>query len=460
MKFRIVAVLGVLASLVAAQGVLTYPDVFYYKFNEGSGQQVVNHAIPGGALYQPTFENANPLQWDNTTPALGGSAWKPAGLNRLLSNGPTKINQSYTIECWFKTPAAYVSGNLQRLFGDYSVSTFRAYIGFYGPGAYYLGGNVGTPALCAGCTTAQASAGVSANVYDGNWHHLALVFDQAAGTLTSYVDGNVDLSKTGVIAGTVAGTNFQLGGVVGAGTPVTGTIDEFRWWGEARSQAQIQASMSTELIPQVTNAAFYATTRTGNAPLLTTFKNTSSTPVAGGLTYAWDFENDGIVDSTLAEPCHVYANPGIYTVSLTVTDTASGTSTATSANYINVGAAGFTLATCGQGSIFIGAPPPPTGWAEGFTLVSFETSAPKGTGLFFGINPDSFTIFGITVPAGPGNPFHFVNVGIPSLYPEAPFTAPAGAVSGLVGLTMDAVVVYRDAIGGIINWTNVARVTF
>ena len=175
MKFRIVAVLGVLASLVAAQGVLTYPDVFYYKFNEGSGQQVVNHAIPGGALYQPTFENANPLQWDNTTPALGGSAWKPAGLNRLLSNGPTKINQSYTIECWFKTPAAYVSGNLQRLFGDYSVSTFRAYIGFYGPGAYYLGGNVGTPALCAGCTTAQASAGVSANVYDGNWHHLALV---------------------------------------------------------------------------------------------------------------------------------------------------------------------------------------------------------------------------------------------------------------------------------------------
>ena len=55
MKFRIVAVLGVLASLVAAQGVLTYPDVFYYKFNEGSGQQVVNHAIPGGALYQPTL---------------------------------------------------------------------------------------------------------------------------------------------------------------------------------------------------------------------------------------------------------------------------------------------------------------------------------------------------------------------------------------------------------------------
>ena len=156
----------------------------------------------------------------------------------------------------------------------------------------------------------------------------------------------------------------------------------------------------------------------------------------------------------------LFRSPGIYTVSLTVTDAASGASTATSANYVNVGAAGFTLATCGQGSIFIGAPPPPSGWAEGFTLVSFETSAPKGTGLFFGINPDSFTIFGITVPAGPGNPFHFVNVGIPSLYPDAPFTAPSGAVSGLVGLTMDAVVVYRDAIGGIINWTNVARVTF
>jgi hypothetical protein len=29
MKFRIAAVFGVVASLVAAQGVLTYPDVFY-----------------------------------------------------------------------------------------------------------------------------------------------------------------------------------------------------------------------------------------------------------------------------------------------------------------------------------------------------------------------------------------------------------------------------------------------
>ena len=466
MKFKISALLFAIAPLAFAQGVLTFPDRLYYKFNEGAGNEVVNYAIPGGSTWQPTRENASNLQWDNATPILGGSAWMPAGLNRLLSGAPTPLNVSYTIECWFKANAPFVAGNLQRVWGDYSVATFRCYVGFYGPGSYYLGGNAGVagsltnPALCGGCTTAQGSAGATAMVYDGNWHHLALVYDQPTATITSYVDGLVDMTKTGAAVGGT-GTNFMLGGVVGAGSPTNGTIDEFRFWGEARSQTQIQAGMSMELVPATTTAAFYATKRTGNAPLLTNFKNISTTPVPGGIvSYAWDFENDGIIDSTAPNPCFVYTTPGLYSVALTVTDALAGVHTVVLNNYVNVGAAGFTLATCGQGDILIAAPPAPIGWAEGFTLVTFDTAAPKGTGLFFGINPDNFTIFGVTVAAGPGNPFHFLNVGIPTLYPDAPFTSPAGAVSGLVGLTMDAVVVYRDSVGTIMNWTNVARVTF
>ncbi|MCX6267851.1 MAG: PKD domain-containing protein [Bacteroidetes bacterium] len=43
---------------------------------------------------------------------------------------------------------------------------------------------------------------------------------------------------------------------------------------------------------------------------------------AGAITsYAWDLDGDGSVDSYLQNPCHVYPNPGIVNVTLTVTDT-------------------------------------------------------------------------------------------------------------------------------------------
>jgi PKD repeat protein len=51
--------------------------------------------------------------------------------------------------------------------------------------------------------------------------------------------------------------------------------------------------------------------------------------------WAWDFENDGIIDSTEEFPWHVYPDPGNYTVSLTVTN-AAGSDTETKPAYIIV----------------------------------------------------------------------------------------------------------------------------
>jgi PKD repeat protein len=49
------------------------------------------------------------------------------------------------------------------------------------------------------------------------------------------------------------------------------------------------------------------------------FANMSSGGVSP-LTYAWDFENDGVIDSTEWQPWHCYKESGTYTVSLTVID--------------------------------------------------------------------------------------------------------------------------------------------
>jgi PKD repeat protein len=80
-------------------------------------------------------------------------------------------------------------------------------------------------------------------------------------------------------------------------------------------------------------AHFTATPRTGTAPLSVAFTNTSTGTFT---TQSWNF-GDGSV-STLANPTHVYAASGLFTVALTVTGP-GGSNTATSAGFITVAAA-------------------------------------------------------------------------------------------------------------------------
>jgi PKD repeat protein len=73
-------------------------------------------------------------------------------------------------------------------------------------------------------------------------------------------------------------------------------------------------------------AAFTVSPTSGDAPLDVTLTNTST---GSPTSYAWDYENDGVVDSTAQNPPdHVYAVPGTYTVVLTVSNgLASSTAT-------------------------------------------------------------------------------------------------------------------------------------
>ena len=82
-------------------------------------------------------------------------------------------------------------------------------------------------------------------------------------------------------------------------------------------------------------AAFSATPRSGTAPLTVTFTDASTGTAP--LTYAWDFQNDGSVDSTLKNPSYQYTAAGTYTVKLTVTNTV-GSDPEVKAGYITVSA--------------------------------------------------------------------------------------------------------------------------
>ncbi|NHC46720.1 PKD domain-containing protein [Motilibacter aurantiacus] len=73
-------------------------------------------------------------------------------------------------------------------------------------------------------------------------------------------------------------------------------------------------------------ASFTSNVDSGQAPLAVQFHSAGShSPDGLNITYAWDFNNDKVVDSTAPNPTYTYTANGQYTARLTVTDTDGST---------------------------------------------------------------------------------------------------------------------------------------
>jgi len=83
-------------------------------------------------------------------------------------------------------------------------------------------------------------------------------------------------------------------------------------------------------------ANFTASSTSGNVPLTVQFTDTSTGSVSS---YAWDFDNDGTVDSTDQNPVHTYTSAGTYTVNLTVSNKNGTDSKSTTINVSQASAA-------------------------------------------------------------------------------------------------------------------------
>lgn len=78
------------------------------------------------------------------------------------------------------------------------------------------------------------------------------------------------------------------------------------------------------VVSYLPEAKFTSNVTSGSAPLSVQFNDTSS----GNITaWAWDFNNDGLVDNTEQNPVHLFSNVGTYTVKLTVTGNGGNDST-------------------------------------------------------------------------------------------------------------------------------------
>lgn len=142
-------------------------------------------------------------------------------------------------------------------------------------------------------------------------------------------------------------------------------------------------------------ASFTATPTSGTAPLTVQFTDTSTG--TGITSWAWDFNNDSVIDSNVQNPAYSYTSAGTYSVSLTVTD-AGGSNTKLMSN-------GITVSGVQPGEIVLQITPAssviPLGDSQQYQLVLSNVPAGlSGANISVTLmNPAVGTITAITPPA-------------------------------------------------------------
>ena len=93
-----------------------------------------------------------------------------------------------------------------------------------------------------------------------------------------------------------------------------------------------EATTTATISDTLPTADFTGSPTSGLAPLTVNFTD-NSTGYDQPLSYEWDFDNDGIIDSTVQNPSNIYT-AGTYSTSLTATDSDGSTNSLTRTDYI------------------------------------------------------------------------------------------------------------------------------
>ena len=237
------------------------------------------------------------------------------------------------------TDDAYVSsGSPTRNYGNNtslrvraSSTTLRSYLKFTISG---VSGTVTSAKLRLYVTDASTSGGSIYRAASDAWSEGTITWNTQPGT------SGAALSTAGAAT---LGTwvEFDLGSsIAGNGTysfVLSGGASDVVYYSSSEAsnnRPQLVITQATGPTPPTAN--FSATPTTGNAPLLVQFTDSSS---GSPTSWAWDFDNNGTVDSTQPNPSYTYSSAGTYTVKLTVAN-AGGSDDEVKTNYITVSAGG------------------------------------------------------------------------------------------------------------------------
>jgi PKD repeat protein len=180
-------------------------------------------------------------------------------------------------------------------------------------------GNRNTPGVSDSATTSTGAdltapgpvSGLGETAVGADWINWAW-------TNPSDVDFNhVELWLNGTNVANTSGTSYNATGLAANATYqlTVITVDNVG----NRNTPGVSDSASTNPADTVPVVTASASPNSGLIPLMVQFNAT----VMGGeapISFAWDFNSDGIVDSTLQNPLGIYNLPGVYTATVNVTD--------------------------------------------------------------------------------------------------------------------------------------------
>lgn len=164
----------------------------------------------------------------------------------ILGNAPR------TVEAWIKLPTTTSGENLVTTWGSDNVSGGRFTVRLNNVSGLYK------------LRIENKGGGINGNITlsDGNWHHIAVTYDNSLSTnkYKLYVDGNLDVQgDISTTTNTVALTNMIIGRRINSsfGGFFNGSIDEVRVWDKALTLAEIQANKNYEFCTPPTNLKAY-----------------------------------------------------------------------------------------------------------------------------------------------------------------------------------------------------------
>lgn len=239
--------------------------VAYYKMDQGSGTSLPNStAITGltGTLVNspawvasPVQKSANALDFDGTNDHVN-----------LGTSATLKFSSAFTAEMWVKSANWAVTAQ-QQLLSCFESGGYGITLTTDGKLNFFIRSN-----------TSGGYVGISypvSNLTNNTWYHVAGTFDGRY--IQLYVNGNLAGTYDFGSSGTTVFYTYPSNPVfIGAdptqtatpqGLYFSGQIDEVRLWNTARSQAQIQSAMDTEIDPsdaaQTTGLVSYYTFNEG-----------------------------------------------------------------------------------------------------------------------------------------------------------------------------------------------------
>ncbi len=190
--------------------------------------------------------------------ALGARAQSPLG-NALSFNGVNQYvtvpnfgaiipTSEVTVEFWADT-AQFGTQSAFMLNPDDGANRFNAHLNYNSPSpgvTYWDFGNISGGGRL-GPVSAPANS-------IGNWVHYAFVASQSGNFMRIYTNGVLQATQSGMNVFVRGSYSLQIGG---PGFPYNGSLDEFRVWSVARTQAQIQGGRYTPLTGNEANLVVY-----------------------------------------------------------------------------------------------------------------------------------------------------------------------------------------------------------